>query len=92
MAQSMLKRSLDALVNLDTDIAREVIADDDIIDDLHAQMYNYVEDKIKIEHNLVDCQISLLSISRNLERISDLVTNIAEDVIYMVDGEISRHK
>ena len=92
MAQSMLKRSLDALVNLNTDLAREVINDDDIIDDLHAQMYDYVQEKIKKESATVDCQINLLSVSRYLERISDLVTNIAEDVIYMVEGEIVRHR
>jgi len=92
LAESMLKRSLDALINLNTDLARQVINDDDIIDDLHAQMYDYIEAKIKAEPNLVDCQISLLSISRNLERISDLVTNIAEDVIYMVEGDVVRHR
>jgi len=92
LAESMLKRSLDALVNLDTDLAREVITDDDIIDDLHVQMYDYIQGKIKSEPELVDCLISLLSVSRNLERISDLVTNIAEDVIYMIEGEIVRHK
>jgi len=92
LAESMLKRSLDALINLNTDLARQVIIDDDIIDDLHAQMYDYIEAKIKAEPNLVDCQISLLSISRNLERISDLVTNIAEDVIYMVEGQVVRHR
>jgi len=88
----MLKRSLDALVNLNADLAREVIDDDDIIDDLHAQMYKYVQEKIRTKPDRVDCLINLLSISRNLERISDLVTNIAEDVIYMVKGEIVRHK
>ncbi|RLC36990.1 phosphate transport system regulatory protein PhoU [candidate division Kazan bacterium] len=92
MAQSMLKRSLDALVNLNTDLAREVINDDDIIDELHTQMYDYVQEKIKKEPSMVDCQINLLSVSRYLERISDLVTNIAEDVIYMVEGEIVRHR
>jgi phosphate transport system protein len=92
LAESMLKRSLDSLINLNTDLARQVIIDDDIIDDLHAKMYDYIEAKIKAEPNLVDCQISLLSISRNLERISDLVTNIAEDVIYMVEGQVVRHR
>ncbi|MCF7810450.1 phosphate signaling complex protein PhoU [bacterium] len=91
LTESMLKRSLDALVNMNTDLAREVINDDDIIDDLHAQMYDYIQQKIKNEPELVDCLISLLSISRNLERTSDLVTNIAEDVIYMVEGEVVRH-
>lgn len=92
LAESMLKRSLDALVTLSTDLAHEVINDDDIIDDLHLRMYDYIEESIKNEPELVDCLISLLSISRYLERISDLVTNIAEDVIYMVDGEVIRHK
>jgi phosphate transport system protein len=91
LAESMLKRSLDALINLNTDLAHEVIADDDTIDDLHAQMYDYVQKSIKNDPELVDCFISVLSISRNLERISDLVTNIAEDVIYMVEGEVVRH-
>jgi len=92
IAQLMIEHSLDALINLNTDLAREVIADDDIIDGYHVQMYHYTEDQIKHNPELTDCQISLLSISRNLERISDHLTNIAEDVIYMVEGEVVRHR
>ena len=91
-AQSMLKRSLDALVNMNTALAWDVIRDDDLLDALHAQMYQYVQDAIRSDLDQVGSYISLLTISRQLERTADLVTNIAEDVIYMVDGEIVRHK
>jgi len=92
VTQSMLKRSLDALVNMDTELARAVITDDDILDDLHSQMYALVEVGINADPAQTACQINLLSISRQLERTGDLVTNIAEDVIYMVEGEIVRHR
>ena len=90
--QKMLKRSLDALVNMDLELARAVIRDDDVLDDLHAQMYAQVASAIQADPAQTDYQINLLSISRQLERTGDLVTNIAEDVIYMAQGEIVRHR
>ena len=91
-AESMQVRSLDALVNLNPELAREVIEDDDIVDNLHRQMYTYVKEAILDDSEDVDAQINLLSISRQVERIADSVTNIAEDIIYMVEGEIVRHQ
>ncbi len=92
IAQGMLRNSLDALINLDTALARSIIAADDQIDNLHKK--NYVEAVEAIQKNPADAdnQINFLSISRQIERICDLVTNIAEDTIYMVDGEIVRHR
>ncbi len=92
MCQSMLRRSLEALVNLDVDLARQVCADDDHVDAINRQMYDRVKDAINRHLGNLDSLIHLLSISRHIERIADLATNIAEDVIYMVEGEIIRHQ
>ncbi len=92
MCQSMLRRSLEALVNLDVDLARQVCADDDQVDAINRQMYDRVKDAINRHIGNLDSLIHLLSISRHIERIADLATNIAEDVIYMVEGEIIRHQ
>lgn len=90
--QSMLKKSIDSLVNLDARLAHEVCLADDEIDDLHREMYKIIEEKIPQYPNSLDCLIRFLSTSRQLERIADHVTNIAEDVIYMIEGEIYRHR
>jgi len=90
--QAMLCKSLDALINMDPGLAREVMYADDEIDNLHKQMYTLVQDKIRSDLDKIECWINILSVSRQLERIADQVTNIAEDVIYMVEGVIVRHQ
>lgn len=89
--QLMLQKSLDAIVNSDSKLAREVLVSDDEIDEINRQMYQAVIDAIRDEPDKVDNLIQMLAVSRNLERIADHTSNIAEDVIYMVDGEIIRH-
>lgn len=91
-AQAMLKRTLDALVNSDSALARQVMASDDEVDALHKEVGEYVKEKLKSNPDLVDGYIQLFHAARHLERISDHASNIAEDVIYMIDGEIVRHK
>ena len=90
--QEMLKKSLDALVNLDARLARKVCGCDDEIDAMNRQMYLIVQEAINAHPDQVEALIHLLSASRHLERIADHATNIAEDVIYMIEGEIVRHK
>jgi phosphate transport system protein len=90
--QEMLKQSLDALVNINPDVAREVCACDDEIDALNRQMFILVQDAIHTNPEDTETLIHLLSASRHLERIADHTTNIAEDVIYMIEGQIVRHK
>jgi len=87
-----LKKSLEALINLDVNKAKEVIAQDDEVDELNSKMYKIMEEMISQHPDKIDCFINILTVSRNLERVADLVTNIAEDIIYMVKGEIVRHK
>ena len=87
----MLKLSIDALINMDAELAKEVIAMDDIVDQLNREMYGKVYAGIKAEPENVVALLNYLSASRHLERIADYTTNIAEDVIYMIEGTIVRH-
>ena len=88
----MVKNAADALVTSDTTKARSVCKSDDEIDRLHQQAYRMIEQQVQVRPDDVAYFISLLSVSRNLERIADHATNIAEDIIYMVEGEIIRHQ
>jgi phosphate transport system protein len=88
----MVKRSSDSLVNLDTELARDVREADDEIDRLHRMAFEVTQEQIREHPEGVESYISYLGMSRNLERIADHATNIAEDVIYMVEGEIVRHQ
>jgi len=89
---SMLRSSLDALINHDSVLAQRVCASDDNVDQINRQMYLEVQDKITKHPEHIHSLIHLLSVSRHLERIADHATNIAEDVIYMLEGRIIRHK
>ncbi|MBE7464576.1 MAG: phosphate signaling complex protein PhoU [Planctomycetes bacterium] len=91
-AQSMVKRALDALIYLDAPLARQVCAADDEVDALDRHMFETVREAMRAHPENVDELINFLAVSRHLERIADHATNIAEDVIYMIDGEIVRHR
>ncbi len=90
--RTMLRKCLDALINLDSDIAKEVLTLDTIVDDFNRQMYALVSEAIRRNPEHMETFLQLLSVSRYLERIADHATNIAEDVLYMLYGEIVRHQ
>jgi phosphate transport system protein len=90
--EAMLRNSLDALVNLDADLAYKVCLSDDEVDDINRDIYDKIKEVIKAQPDRVGYLINLLFIARHLERIADHATNIAEEVIYMVEGEIPRHR
>ena len=90
--QEMVSLSLDALVGQDPTIARKVVEMDDIVDDLNAKTYDIVRETIEANPSLVNSAMSMATISSNLERIGDLCTNIAEEVIFMVEGQVIRHQ
>ncbi len=92
IAQGMVKGSIDALVEMSAEAAFEVCARDDEIDQLHREMYDHVEIGMRENPEYIQTYIQTLSVSRHLERIADHATNIAEDVIYMVEGVITRHR
>ena len=89
--QDMLKKSLDALVNLDVDLAFKVITLDDEVDLIQKEAYDRIKEAIKSNPERVGYLVNLLLISRHLERLADHATNIAEEVIYLIEGEIIRH-
>ena len=89
---SMVKRALDALVHFDVAIAREVCLSDDEVDTLNREVIAEMQEIMRAQPNLIEAALSLFSASRHIERIADHATNIAEDVIYLVEGEIARHK
>ena len=91
-AQSMLTKSLDALVNLSIKLAQEVCISDDNVDAMNRQIYAKVQQAIAAHPEQIESLIHMLSVSRHLERIADHATNIAEDVIYMIEGQIVRHR
>lgn len=88
---SMVKKSLDSLVNLDLMLAQEVITLDDEVDDMHHRSYGLVIEQIRQNPDNIESLITYLVISRYLERIADQATNIAEDVHYLIEGDIVRH-
>ena len=88
---AMLRDSLDALVNLDAALAADVCRRDDEVDQIKHEIRAGAEEQIRREPERVRALMRLLAVSRNLERIADCATNIAEDVIYMSQGRIIRH-
>ncbi|MGH2571307.1 MAG: phosphate signaling complex protein PhoU [bacterium] len=90
--QGMVTRSLDALVRMDPWIARAVLGDDDAIDELNGRIHALFRAEMEQDSGRVANGISLLLVSRHLERIADQATNIAEDVIFTVEGDLVRHR
>ena len=91
-AQEMLRMSLDAFVNMDKDLAAKVIKMDDEVDEMNREAFKVVYKTIKEIPDRAEALIHTLSATRHLERIADHATNIAEDVVYLVEGEIIRHQ
>ena len=90
--EKMLRDSLDSLVRKDVVLAQSVCAADDEVDDMNRDIYEAVKEGIRQHPDHINSLIHLLSVSRHLERAADHATNIAEDVIYMIAGDIVRHR
>ncbi len=90
-AIAMLRRSLEALTRCDPEVAREVLGMDATLDRLHRQTFETVERGVAGEDLPVQALLLFLSCSRDLERVGDHATNIAEDLLYLFEGTIVRH-
>ncbi|MGI8990133.1 MAG: phosphate signaling complex protein PhoU [Bryobacteraceae bacterium] len=91
LVQSMVRKSLDAFVTRDADLARSVLASDDAVDSLRTACYHELISFMEEDPKNIRQAIDLLSVVRNLERIADHSTNIAEDVLFLTQGIDVRH-
>lgn len=90
---SMLRASLDALVDLDEKKARAVCASDEEVDAMNRDLTGRIKAWFSSGGSMdVDALLAVIAVPRHLERIADHATNIAEDVVYLVKGEIVRHR
>ena len=89
---TILEKALDSLVRQDAIVARLVLAADDEIDCLYEGLIAELKQIIRADPDHLDAIVMLFSVARYLERLADHATNIAEDVLYMVEGEIHRHQ
>ncbi len=91
IAQGMVKDALDAFVNRDSALARDVLMRDDMVDNLNYQVFNELLFFMIQDPKTVSRAVKITYISKYLERIADHATNIAEMVVYLVEGKIIRH-
>jgi phosphate transport system protein len=91
MARGMVKQSIDAFVKEDAQLARKVLADDDYVDDLMEQLFRELLSFMLEDTRTISRAIRLSFIAKYLERMADHATNIAELVVYLVEGKIIRH-
>ncbi len=89
--RKMVRESLNALIQRDTALARKVLVMDDEIDDINRGMFVILQNLMRENPDSIERAVHILSSSRHLERIADLTSNIAEEVVFMVDGERIRH-
>ncbi|MBZ5669197.1 MAG: phosphate signaling complex protein PhoU [Acidobacteriia bacterium] len=89
--QSMIRKSLDAFVKKDAELARNVLVSDDAVDELCGSVYTELISYMERDPKTVRQGINLMFVARNLERLADHATNIAEDVLFLVQGVDVRH-
>ncbi len=87
----MIRDSLTAFNNEDVDLSRDVCLRDDIVDDYHEKLVRETISTMYNNRNSIERAMHIIRISKNLERIADLSTNIAEDTIFMVVGQVIKH-
>ncbi|HET9984318.1 MAG TPA: phosphate signaling complex protein PhoU [Longimicrobiales bacterium] len=92
ISTDMLSDALDAFIRLDTRLARSLGRRDDRVDELHANVFRILLTHMMEDPRKISAGMDLFLVSRNLERIADLATNIAEDVVFLVEGRNIRHR
>jgi phosphate transport system protein len=92
VATMMVRQSLDAFVNLNKELAQRVLRMDDEVDRFNVEVIAELVTAMKADPERIEAGLSLFSATRHLERIADHATNIAEEVLYLIEGEIVRHR
>jgi phosphate transport system protein len=91
LAEAMVHDSLDAFVNKNTSLARDVLKRDDEVDDIKDQLFRELLTYMMADPSTIERALELILVSRSLERIADHATNIAEDVVFVVEAKDVRH-
>ena len=92
LTKRMLKNSIDAFIGGNPELAKEVILTDDVVDRLNAENHQILKSIMKQSPENIEAAVALLVISRELERLADHSTNIAEDVFFIVEAQMIKHK
>lgn len=88
----MLQDALDSFIRLDPALAEEVLLSEDVIDDLNRKTVKMVVESLKADTASVETGMEIARVSRNLERIADLTTNISEEVVYLTQARVIKHQ
>ncbi|MFN8359441.1 MAG: phosphate signaling complex protein PhoU [Candidatus Kapaibacterium sp.] len=88
----MVKASLDAFINNDPELAKHVLPTDDTVDNLEREIINDVVRMMKSDPSLIEAGVAMVDILRQIERIADHATNIAENVIFLIEARLVRHR
>jgi phosphate transport system protein len=91
LAQQMVKDSIDAFINYNAQLAKNVCERDDKVDDLNDQIFRELLTYMMQDPKTIEKAVELILVGRHLERIADLATNIGEEVIYLVKGKTIKH-
>ena len=92
LVKEMIRNAIDSFINNDPKLASKVIETDKIIDEYNYQNHQILKDIMKEDPNNIDDAVALLVISRQVERLGDHATNIAEDVYFIVEAQMIKHK
>ena len=92
VTKELLKNAIDAFIGENADLAKKVILADDLVDKLNAENHTILKSIMKQSPDNIEPAVALLVISRELERLADHSTNIAEDVFFIVDAQMIKHK
>ncbi len=91
VTKTMLREAIDAFVHGDAGLARNVLRNDDEIDDLNRKTVDEMADFIRAKTESLNQALDVIRVSRNLERVADLATNIAEEVIFVAEARVVKH-
>jgi phosphate transport system protein len=91
ITKGMLRDSIDGFIHSNPTLCRAVLLNDDIIDNLNKKVVGELVTLIRREPAILDQALEFIRVSRNLERVADLATNIAEEVIFMAEAQIVKH-
>lgn len=90
-ARGMVRDAIDSFVNNDPELAKKILESDDMIDEFDREIFNLMMHEMKRDANLIDPAAHMMIVSRHIERLADHATNIAEDVIFLVNAKIIKH-